>query len=132
MISYIIKSLGLWKLEDEYIFSVFLGPKLYGCLNIEGKSYSKVKGFKKTLNLEILSKLLEIGKTEELRQTKWFKYINESKIHVKDNDYKLSVTDLKRNLIYNNQKLVDTSNIKIKGTTKPYKFENICIYTYID
>ena len=51
------KKLGLMKLEDEYICSVFLGPKLYGCMDITGESYSKVKGFKDEIPLEILSNL---------------------------------------------------------------------------
>ena len=27
------KQIGMWKLEDEYLYGVSLGPKTYGCLN---------------------------------------------------------------------------------------------------
>ena len=120
------KALGLWKLEDEYIYSVFLGPKLYGCLNIHGESYSKVKGFSKTVPLEVLSKFMNLGETQELVQTKWFKIIKQSKITVDENNkYKLRVTDFKRNLIYSNNNLEGTSNLKIEGSTSENKFRNL-------
>lgn len=66
------KAIGKWKLENEYIYSLFLAPKLYACLSINGKSYFKVKGFKNTVSIEILSKLLNKTETIELKQSKWF------------------------------------------------------------
>ena len=64
--------------------------------------------------LEILTKCLDQNHVQELIQTKWFKYIKESKINVDANTkFKLLVTDLKRNLVYENNKLVGTKSILV-------------------
>ena len=49
-----LKQIGMWKLEDEYLYGVFLGPKTYGCLNTNLKSYSKIKGSKSSVGLDEL------------------------------------------------------------------------------
>ena len=51
------KQIGLWKLEDEYLYGVFLGPKTYGCMNTSLKSYSKIKGYNFSVPLVELDKL---------------------------------------------------------------------------
>ena len=74
-----------------------------------------MKGYTKTVPLEILSKFLDTEYTKTLVHTKWFKYINESKINVDNKcDFKIKVTDLKRNLIYKNNVLTGTSSLKLK------------------
>ena len=52
------KKLGYWSLENQYIYSVFLGPKTYGCLDINGNAYSKIKGYSSPISIEELSNLL--------------------------------------------------------------------------
>lgn len=39
------KKLGLYKLEAEYVSFIALGPKVYGAIDVNGKSYTKIKGF---------------------------------------------------------------------------------------
>ena len=56
----------MWKLEDEYIFAVFQGPKTYGCLNTNLDSYSKVKGYKSNVSIESLERLLNRNNTGKL------------------------------------------------------------------
>ena len=88
-------------------------------MNLEGLSYFKVKGYSKTISLEILSNFIDLAYTKELVQTKRFKLIRESKINVDDNsNYKLQITDLKRDLIYENNKLVGTKSLKIDSNSK--------------
>ena len=110
------KIIGKWKLENEYIYSIFLAPKLYACLSINGDSYSKVKGYKKTVGIDILSKLLNKSETVELTQSKWFNRINESTIEIKVGEFEIKPTDNKRDFVYLNDKLVGTKNIKIRST----------------
>lgn len=53
------KGLGGWKLEEFYKSVVFLGPKTYGGVLENGKTFSKVKGLSlgESLDLEVLEKL---------------------------------------------------------------------------
>ena len=39
------RELGLYKLEAEYVYLIALGPKVYGAMDVNGKSYTKIKGF---------------------------------------------------------------------------------------
>ena len=74
----------MWKLEDEYIFAVFQGPKTYGCLNTNLDSYSKVKGYKSNVSIESLEGLLNRNNTGKLvlTQEKWYKKFNEQKVEI--------------------------------------------------
>ena len=95
---------------------------MYACMPVKDPEYSKVKGYKKTILLEILTKCLDQNHAQDLIQTKWIKYIKESKINVDENSkFKLVVTDLKRRLIYENNKLVGTKSIHVtmKTPVKP-------------
>ena len=93
---------------------------MYACKSISGHEYSKVKGYKETIPLEILSKFLNVNHSESLSQTRWFKFVKNSYIKVDDNsNFKLRITDLKRNLIYDGNQLVGTESIKINTIQKP-------------
>ena len=116
-------SLGKWKLEAEYLFCVFLGPKLYGCLDLNGKSNSKVKGFSKKVDLSILEKLLYKDETDKLVQSKWYKLIKESSIEINETSYEIRPTDKKRELVYSENKLVGIANIHINGITVEDQFK---------
>lgn len=105
------KKLGYWSLENEYIYSAFLGPKTYGCLDIKGEIYSKIKGYGSRLALSELSNILseDVEKTP-LNQIKWRRFLTESKILLKTTPYDLICTSNKRELIYVDNRLTGTEN----------------------
>lgn len=108
------KKLGKWKLEGEYLYFVSLGPKMYGAIDIFGNAYTKVKGFKNAVDIEVLDNLLnkDYGK-EKLSQNKWFKKITMSEITERNSVFSLRPTDNKRVLIYDNNILTSTKPIKL-------------------
>jgi hypothetical protein len=92
------KKLGYWSLEDEYLYCIFIGPKTYGCLNTEGQSYSKVKGYNSKVSLADLDALLNENEVKHLSQDKWKRFLVESKISIKSTTYDLVVTDNKKRI----------------------------------
>ena len=116
--NFIGKELGKMKLEYNFIEATFLAPKVYGGLyneNNQLKSITKVKGFKNNLDYYDLKSLLIKDKSLSLNQEKWFKDFENSNITIKDQLYTLVPTNNKRQLIYNNNNLIDT---------KPFIIEN--------
>ena len=105
------KKLGLYKLEDEYLLFIALGPKVYGALNKNGKSYTKIKGFKDKISLEALESLLNENNSLDLNQLKWFKSLSKGNITLQISPYDLKPNSNKRLLVYKNNILVDTKNI---------------------
>ena len=107
--------LGFWSLENQYIYSVFIAPKTYGCVDIYGNAYSKVKGYTSQISIDELSSILnkDVGK-HTLSQKKWTNFMTESKIIVKTTPYDLITTENKRNLVYNGNKLCGTTSKTIK------------------
>jgi hypothetical protein len=103
--------LGKLKLEGIYTKALFLGPKFYALRTQEGKEIIKIKGLtsdaisKYNISIDLLSNLLMKNSKLEFRQTKWFKDLTEGTINIKDVIYSLKVTENKRELIYDNNKL---------------------------
>lgn len=93
------KKLGYWSLENQYIYSVFVSPKTYACLDIYGNSYSKVKGYGSPVSLDEFEKILDGNVLKQpLTQRKWRSFITDSKIDIKTTSYDLVATENKRNL----------------------------------
>lgn len=112
-----IDSKILGKLKLEYICKrvIFLAAKLY-CLETDSnKLITKVKGLKDTTTLKyedfenLLNKDFIIEKTHK----KWSRNLSESKINILKQIYSIKVTENKRELIYDNNKLVSTKSYKI-------------------
>lgn len=112
------KQIGKFKLEAEYVLFIALGPKVYGAIDIEGNSYTKIKGFSNQVDLEILDNLLSEDNIHELKQSKWFKDIQKSDITIKVSPYQLQPTNSKRRLIYIDKILRTTENIVVKDGKK--------------
>jgi hypothetical protein len=113
----ISKDLGKMKLEYNFIEATFISPKVYGGLyndNNQLKSITKVKGYKNKLDYYDLKSLLNKDNSLSLNQEKWFKDLSEGNISIKDQLYTLIPTENKRQLIYNNNKLIDTKPFIIK------------------
>lgn len=99
---YIHNKLDGMKLEQIFDKAVFLAPKVYGGIIKDSKqSIIKIKGFKNSNNVkfEELLSLLNKNSSLSLPHDKWYKNIEHSSIHIKDQLYTLKVTDNKRNLI---------------------------------
>ena len=80
--------LGQVKLEHTINKAVFLAPKVYGFVDIEGKEFIKIKGIthEKASNLQFndLELLLIKDSAKEIIQEKWFKKVLEGEISVAD------------------------------------------------
>jgi hypothetical protein len=103
--------LGKLKLEYTSNDTVFLAPKVYALLT--DKDYIiKIKGLTKeainTINIDMLKALLFKDSKIESKQNKWFKNISTANISVKEQIYTLKVTGNKRELIYLDNKLINT------------------------
>jgi hypothetical protein len=103
------KEIGLWKLENIIKEAVFIAPKVYGYIDIEGNEIVKCKGFKENISFNDLKSLLIKDNKLELNQEKWFKSLENSNITIKNQLYNLQVTSNKRNLFYNKINLERTN-----------------------
>ena len=108
------KKLGFWSLENQYIYSLFLGPKTYACLDIHGKAYSKIKGYSSNISIGELYKRVNENGGEALNRKRWRTFIGEAKVLVKGTTYDLMATANKRNLVFKNGRLSGTTNRIIK------------------
>jgi DNA polymerase type B, organellar and viral len=120
------KILGFFKLEKIFESAIFLAPKMYGgkYLYKFGKltQFMKIKGVKININFIKLFPLLFKDKHVNIIQEKWFRDINNSTIKIENNiPHNLKLTSFKRNIIYKNNKFVNT---------KPLKLENSKIVDY--
>jgi len=108
--------LGLMKLECICNDAVFLAPKVYSLITDSGV-VKKIKGLSSEALSEItfddLLELLNKDSKIEANQEKWYKDISSGKISIKNQIYTLKVTGNKRQLIYTNNKLVNTRPILI-------------------
>ena len=106
-------TLGKLKLEHTCTKGIFLAPKVYCIVTEEGKFISKVKGLSSKVNLTIndFEELLLENKNMQFSQTKWFKSLDKGSISIKNDLDTLKATSTKRNLVYENGKLVGTSSI---------------------
>jgi hypothetical protein len=107
------KGLGLMKLENILIKFISLGPKVYGGLTTDGFEFTKVKGLKEAVSLKDLESLLFEDNKKIITQEKWYKSLIESSIHIRDDNYTLTPTYKKRNLVFKKGKLIGTENIFI-------------------
>ena len=110
--------LGKLKLEGKYDEGVFLAPKVYALKNKE-EELIKIKGLTKeaiknnNITLDSLSTLLNKDHKLAFNQIKWFKNINTANINILEQIYTLKVTGNKRELIYENNMLINTVPFKL-------------------
>ena len=97
---------GAGQLKLEHIFdeAVYLAPKMYG-----GKTpnyeYIKIKGLKNPIPFNELIKLLHKGNTSKKPNQKWYRSLSKGHILIKDEFYTLSITESKRQLLYNSNNI---------------------------
>jgi hypothetical protein len=79
-------ALGHFKLENTIEKAIFLAPKVYGLITIEGKEIIKIKGISKELipdiHIQDLEDLLYINSSKKFTQDKWFKKVIEGEISI--------------------------------------------------
>jgi hypothetical protein len=105
------KKLGKLKLENICNKAIFLAPKVYYLETEGGKIIYKVKGLSHNILLEEndFENLLFKDALVKKSQTKWFRNLSEGHITIVEQIYTLTVTDNKRQLIYNvNNKFIET------------------------
>lgn len=114
------KELGQLKLEHVIKRAVFLAPKVYGLITVDGIEVIKIKGITKDLlpdiHIQDLEQLMFKDSSREFTQVKWFKKVMEGEITVSDIAYTLKVTSNKRNPIY-----VDG----VFNNTEPYHYNDV-------
>ena len=107
--------LGQMKLEHIFIEAVYLGPKMYGAIT-KKDVIVKIKGLKNPVSFEQLLSLLKKGAILTSPNQKWYKNMSKSYIQIKDEIYTLSLSESKRQLIYDgNNNFIDTKPIKINN-----------------
>ncbi|KAG1717180.1 DNA polymerase type B, organellar and viral-domain-containing protein [Suillus lakei] len=109
------KELGKMKLEHKFNKIIFLSSKVYGGITNDYEIV-KIKGVKNPIKFENLLPLLTKDNKLIINQDKWYKSISEGKITIKDEIYTLMVTENKRKLIYDNNKLIETKPLIINDT----------------
>lgn len=113
----LVDSNELGKFKLEYIFkdSVYLGPKIYAGITSDNDYICKIKGFKNSIDFDLMKSLLIKDSSLNLQHIKWFRSLVNSNITLKDQIYSLQKTENNRNIIYNND------NIAI--STKPFNID---------
>ena len=107
--------LGQMKLEHIFIEAVYLAPKMYGAIT-KKDVIVKIKGLKNPVSFEQLLSLLKKGAILTSPNQKWYKNMSKSYIQIKDEIYTLSLSESKRQLIYDgNNNFIDTKPIKINN-----------------
>jgi hypothetical protein len=106
--------LGGLKLEYILKDAVFLAPKVYGGIFEDGREFSKVKGYKKSVSFKDLKSLLIRNKSLILNHDKWFRDFSIGSIKIKETMYNLVISANKRKIIYKNNKFISTKPLKIK------------------
>ena len=112
------KGLGQFKLESRFKEIVFLAPKVYSGITDDGKTITKVKGFKDRdkISFEDVKNLLHKDFSIKLNHVKWFRSVD--KIEMKNQDYRLAATMTKREMIYENGVAIDTKAFKVQKNNK--------------
>lgn len=116
-------AIGKFKLERILKRAIFLTPKFYGgiLLNKENKytEYVKNKGLKYPIEFNKLYRLLYKNNKIQLEQEKWFRDISGATIKVdRDTKHTLKLSSLKRNIIFKNNKFVDTKPLVLKDSNQ--------------
>lgn len=107
------QELGQFKLEHVFDEAVYLAPKMYGGKTADYE-YVRIKGLKNPIPFDELLKLLQKGNSLVKDNQKWYKKIGEGHIFIKNEIYTLSITDSKRQLLFDqNNKFYDTKPIKL-------------------
>ena len=109
------KVLGKMKLENILNKAIFISPKVYCLETIDGNVIYKVKGLSHDIKLTMKDFEFLLFKDNFLEkvQTKWTKNLSEGHIKVLEQMYTLKVTDNKRELIFENNKLTNTIPLRI-------------------
>jgi DNA polymerase elongation subunit (family B) len=102
--------LGKFKLENIYKEAIFLAPKVYGGITLDGNEIIKVKGLKynKDLTFDNFKSLLIKDTSLTLEQNKLFTRLGDNSINLIKQSYSLIPTENRRELIYTNNKLSGT------------------------
>jgi hypothetical protein len=113
-------NIGQLKLEHTIDRAVFLAPKVYGLVTVEGEEIIKIKGVSKDIVSKLyfsdLEALLIKDSSREFIQEKWFSKLYDGEINVLDIAYTLKATSNKRNPIY-----IDN----VLENTEPYNYNEI-------
>lgn len=110
---YVGKELGLFKSEGVFDEAVFLSPKVYGVKTLDNEIV-RVRGLKKPVSFTELKSLLKKGSSLSKPNQKWYKNLSQGSILIRDEIYTLSITDSKRQLIFDqNNTFFDTKPIYI-------------------
>lgn len=113
-------ALGQLKLEHIIERAVFLAPKVYGLVDVDGTETIKIKGVTSdvtsNININDLEKLLIKDSSKVFNQNKWYKSLIKGNIHITDVLYNLKVTSNKREAVYFEG---------IFDGTKPFKYDEI-------
>jgi hypothetical protein len=117
-------ALGQMKLEYTINKAIFLAPKVYGLVDVDGNEIIKVKGIShdvaSQLHIEDLESLLVKDSTREFTQEKWFKKQIEGEISILDTMYTLQATSNKRAPLY-----IYDDGVEIYSNTRPYNYDEI-------
>jgi hypothetical protein len=106
---------GLGGLAYEYTLteSIYLTPKVYGgIIKDSKKEFTKVKGFKDTIEFNQLKDLLFNKEPLKLNQNKWLRDMMKSEIKIMKSPYSLNLNE--------NKRIIDFETL----TTKAYHFES--------
>ena len=90
--SYIGKALGKMKLEHVLSRFIAIAPKVYGGIDLDGKEFTKVKGFKDKLTFNDLEELLK-ERSIKFHNKKWYRDKKSGRITIKELPYTLRPTD---------------------------------------
>ena len=116
--------LGQLKLEHTIDKAVFLAPKVYGLVDVDGNETIKIKGVTgevaSKLTINDLEELLIKDSQKEFTQEKWFKKVLEGEITTSDIVYTLKVTSNKRAPQY-----IIQGELEIYDSTRPYNYDEI-------
>lgn len=116
--------IGKLKLEYEIAKAVFIAPKVYALVTVDGKEIIKIKGLtedaQKYVKFRDLASLLVKDNNKVLTHEKWLKNCFTGTITVKEIAYTLKATSNKRELIYIDGVLSDTCPLKYERVSKNY------------
>jgi len=103
-------ALGKMKLENILDKAIFLAPKVYYLITETGEHIYKVKGLSHDIELTFdnFEDLLFKDSFLKRIQTKWRRNLSEGNMSILNEVYTLQVTNNKRKLIYENNKLIGT------------------------
>ena len=104
-----------WNLENVFVDSIFLAPKVYGGKLEDGTEIIKIKGLshktiKNDVTLSSLKLLLVRNKSLVFNQIKSFKKYDDGTINLLEQSYNLVTTENKRKLIYNHNNMLIYTN----------------------